>query len=220
VSGPVPATPQRTPEQWEKRIAKIRAAANNPEGYLANMPEEMLRDAPASTMAFASMTTKAAQYLLSQAPVNPYAHLPENLRPKWQPSPGDLAKFESAAIGVEDPIAALERMQRGYTSPETLKAIAAVYPRLWEDARNRLFDRVATAKNLTYEQRLRLQPILGPMATGSTPEQAVYLQQMHDRQRVPPQVGGASPDGRQVVSTTKNLETQATRLEARGVRTP
>ncbi len=220
VSGPVPTVPRPSPEEWDKRIEKIRAAANNPEGYLANVPEEMLRDAPASTMAFAAMTTKAAQYLLSQAPVNPYAHLPENLRPKWQPSPGDLAKFESAAIGVEDPLSALERMQRGYTSPETLKAIAAVYPRLWEDARARLFERVSTSKRLSYEQRLRLQPILGPMATGSTPEQAIYLQQMHDKQRMPPQAGGASPDGRQVVSTTKNLETQATRLEARGVRTP
>ena len=220
VSGPVPTAAPKTPEQWEKRIEKIRAAANNPEGYLGNVPEEMLRDAPASTMALASMTTKAAQYLLSKAPLNPYAHLPENLQPKWQPSPGALAKFESAAAGVKDPIAALERMQKGYVNPDTLKTIADVYPRLWEDARARLFDRVATSKKLTYEQRLRLEPILGPMATGSTREQAAYLQQMHDKQRMPPQPGGSSPDGRQVVSTTKNLETQATRLEARGVRTP
>lgn len=219
VSGPTPVIAPKTPEQWEKRIEKIRAAANNPEGYLASIPEEMMRDAPASTMALAAMTTKAAQYLLAKAPTNPYAHLPENLRPKWVPSPGELAKFESAAMGVEDPLAALERMQRGYVSQETLKAIADVYPRIWEDARNRLFDRVATAKNLSYEQRLRLEPILGPMATGSTLEQAVYLQQMHDKQRMPPQAGGSSPDGRQVVSTTKNLETQATRLEARGVHT-
>lgn len=220
VSGPAPAVPAASKEPFDTRVEKLRAMANNPEGYLSAMPSEMLRDAPASTMAFASMTTKAAQYLLERAPKNPYMHLPENLRPKWLPAPGDLANFEAAAAGVEDPLGALERMQRGATNPETLKAIAAVYPRIWEDARARLFDRVATAKNLSYEQRLRLQPILGPMATGSTPEQAIYLQQMHDKQRMPPQNGGSSPDGRQVVSTTKNLETQATRLEARGVRTP
>ena len=219
VSGPAPAVPAASKEPFDTRVEKLRAMANNPEGYLSAMPSEMLRDAPASTMAFAAMTTKAAQYLLERAPKNPYAHLPENLRPKWLPAPGDLANFEAAAAGVEDPLGALERMQRGATSPETLKAIAAVYPRIWEDARARLFDRVATAKNLSYEQRLRLQPILGPMATGSTPEQAIYLQQMHDKQRMPPQAAGASPDGRQVVSTTKNLDTQAQRLEARGVQT-
>jgi hypothetical protein len=219
VSGPAPAVPAASKEPFDTRVEKLRAMANNPEGYLSAMPSEMLRDAPASTMAFAAMTTKAAQYLLERAPKNPYAHLPENLRPKWLPAPGELANFEAAAAGVEDPLGALERMQRGATNPETLKAIAAVYPRIWEDARARLFDRVATAKNLSYEQRLRLQPILGPMATGSTPEQAVYLQQMHDKQRMPPQAAGASPDGRQVVSTTKNLDTQAQRLEARGVHT-
>lgn len=220
VSGPAPTPAVKTPKDWEKRLEDIRATAMDPERYLASIPSEMMDNAPATTMALASMTTKAAEYLLAKAPKNPYAHLPENLRPKWLPSPGELATFEAAASGIEDPLAALERMQRGYTNPETLKAIADVYPRLWEDARARLFDRVATAKNLSYEQRLRLEPILGPIATGSTREQAAYLQQMHDKQRMPPDVEGASPDGRQVVSTTKNLDTQAQRLEARGARTP
>lgn len=219
VSGPAPTPAAKTPKDWEKRLEDIRATAMDPERYLASIPSEMMDNAPATTMALASMTTKAAEYLLAKAPKNPYVHLPENLRPKWLPSPGELATFEAAASGIEDPLAALERMQRGYTNPETLKAIADVYPRLWEDARARLFDRVATAKSLSYEQRLRLEPILGPIATGSTREQAAYLQQMHDKQRMPPDVEGASPDGRQVVSTTKNLDTQAQRLEARGVQT-
>jgi predicted RNase H-like HicB family nuclease len=219
VSGPAPTPTVKTPKDWEKRLEDIRATAMDPERYLASIPSEMMDNAPATTMALASMTTKAAEYLLAKAPKNPYVHLPENLRPKWLPSPGELSTFEAAASGIEDPLAALERMQRGYTNPETLRAIADVYPRLWEDARARLFDRVATSKNLSYEQRLRLEPILGPIATGSTREQAAYLQQMHDKQRMPPQAGGASPDGRQVVSTTKNLDTQAQRLEARGART-
>lgn len=224
VSGPAPAAPlskvDLKGDNWKKVIDDLRLAAQDPEKYLNAMPPEMLKDAPVTTLTLATMTTSAAQFLLSKAPMDPNIHLPENLRPRWVPSPGQLDTFKAAYQGVEDPVGALERMRAGYVNPATIEAIAKVYPRLWEEARAKLFDRVATAKNLSYEQRLRLQPILGPMATGSTPQQAAYIQNMHDKQRAPQQAGGPSPDGRQVVSTTQNLETQATRIEARGARTP
>lgn len=222
VSGPAPS-PGRSltlkGDGWKKVVNDLRLAAQDPERYLNAMPPEMLKDAPATTLTLATMATNAAQYLLSKAPKDPYTHLPENLRPRWVPDPGQLATFEAAYNGVEDPVGALERMRAGYVNPATIEAIAKVYPRLWEEARQKLFDRVATAKKLSYEQRLRLEPILGPIATGSTPQQAAYIQTMHDKQRAPKQAGGPSPDGRQVVSTTQNLETQATRIEARGART-
>ncbi len=213
--GPSPSEKPMTAKDFEERVEGLRTVLKRPETYFESMPPEMMSDAPGTTIALASQVSKAAQYLLDKAPKNPWEHLPENLRPKWAPGPGEMADFEAAAFGIEQPLAALERAAQGRVRPQTLEAIAAVYPKLYDEARQRLFEKVATAKNLSYERRLALQPFLGPMATGSTVEQGVVLMQMYDKQRQPAAPRGG-PDGRQVVSTTQNLQTQATRMEARG----
>ena len=216
-SGPAPALPAPTRRDMGEQVSLLREVVKDPESFLSRTPAEMMNDAPGVTIAMAQQAVKAAQYLLNAAPKNPWEHLPENMRPKWTPNPADVAAYEAAAMGVEDPLGALERMVDGRTKPQTLEAIAQVYPRLYEEAREKLFERVSTAKNLTYRQRLALQPILGPVATGSTFEQQNYMMQMYAKQRQPQAAPRGGPDGRQVVSTTQNLQTQATRMEARGM---
>lgn len=212
-SGPTPAPKPMATKDVLERVEQLRKFMSNPEGVA--LPPEMFSDAPVTSVTMLGQATKAAQFLLSKAPQNPYEHLPENLRPRWVPSPEQVASFNAAAMGVEDPLGALERAQHGFVRPETLQAIAATYPRLWEEARQKLFERAAQ-KPLSTQRRLALQPILGDVL-GNDPAQAVVLMQMHMKSKQSAQPPGAGPDGRQVVSTTQNIQTQATRMEARGL---
>lgn len=212
-SGPTPAPKPMATKDVLERVEQLRKFMSNPEGVA--LPPEMFADAPVTSVTMLGQATKAAQFLLSKAPQNPYEHLPENLRPRWVPSPEQVASFNAAAMGVEDPLGALERAQHGFVRPETLQAIAATYPRLWEEARQKLFERAAQ-KPLSTQRRLALQPILGDVL-GNDPAQAVVLMQMHMKSKQSAQPPGAGPDGRQVVSTTQNIQTQATRMEARGL---
>ncbi len=211
--GPAPMPRPMDSKDVLARVEQLRKFMSNPEGVA--LPPEMFSDAPTTSVTMLGQATKAAQFLLSKAPQNPYEHLPENLRPNWVPSPEQVASFNAAAMGVEDPLGALERAQHGFVRPETLQAIAATYPRLWEEARQKLFERAAQ-KPLSTQRRLALQPILGDVL-GNDPAQAVVLMQMHMKSKQSAQPPGAGPDGRQVVSTTQNIQTQATRMEARGL---
>lgn len=212
-SGPTPAPKPMATKDVLERVEQLRKFMSNPEGVA--LPPEMFADAPVTSVTMLGQATKAAQFLLSKAPQNPYEHLPENMRPRWVPSPEQVASFNAAAMGVEDPLGALERAQHGFVRPETLQAIAATYPRLWEEARQKLFERAAQ-KPLSTQRRLALQPILGDVL-GNDPAQAVVLMQMHMKSKQSAQPPGTGPDGRQVVSTTQNIQTQATRMEARGL---
>lgn len=209
-----PPAAKKDVRPWEERVAELRALVRDPARVLERLPEGVLDAAPATASGITAKAVAAAQFLLSKAPQDPYSHLPEPMKPRWQPSASELEAFEAASIGVADPIGSLQRAAKGRVRPETLEAIAVVYPRIFQEAREAIFARMST-KKLSYAQRVRLEPLMGAGSGTGADVQAAYIQGMHDKSKQPISPSG-SPDGRQVVSTSKNMATQAVRMESRG----
>lgn len=214
--GPAP-TEKFTPDSrpWEQRVKELQRLSKDPSVVLERLPADISSFAPGTSVALASKVASTAQYLLSKAPQNPYLHLPEPMRPKWIPPANELEAFDRAYRAVEDPLGELERARTSVPRVETLEAIAKVYPQILQEAREAIFARLATRK-VSYAERLRLAPILGPDMNKADLTEGAFIQSLHDKAKAP--VASPKPDGRQTPSTTKNLETQAVRLEARGLK--
>lgn len=214
--GPAP-TEKFTPDSrpWEQRVKELQRLSKDPSVVLERLPGDISAFAPGTSIALASKVAETAQYLLSKAPKNPYLHLPEPMRPKWIPPANELEAFDRAYRAVEDPLGELERVRTGVPRVETLEAIAKVYPQILQEAREAIFARLSTRK-VSYAERLRLAPILGPDMNKADLVEGAFIQSLHDKAKAP--VAGPKPDGRQTPSTTKNLETQSVRLEARGLK--
>jgi hypothetical protein len=199
----------------------VQGILRDPEGFVASTPAELTGSAPATTSTATAALVRGAQFLDSKLPKSPYAGMPESIAPSWEPSQADLAKFARYAEAVTSPEKVMKNLANGYMPPEQIEALQAVYPRMYQDLREKLSERVAgIQKPLTYHQRLALQPVLGPAVFGMSPQQLQIIQasqsQGGEGGAGGPGGGMRKPDGRQSVDAQKNQQTQAQRLEQRG----
>lgn len=212
-----PTLAKTTPDDFETITNNIKNILTNPESVFGAVPPDVNAAAPATANAAMATVMKAAQYLDSKAPKNPYAGLPPSVAQKWQPSPVDLDRFGRYKQAVENPEVVLKNMANGYISPEQVEAIKAVYPALYEDLRQKIGERLMEqTKPITYQQKMAFGMLLGPAAVGMSHQQVQILQSATNQLSSGKDgAAGAKPDGRQVVDQNKNLETQAQRLEER-----
>jgi hypothetical protein len=97
---------------------------------------------------------------------------------------------------------------------EHIEATQAVFPKLYEDLRVKLMDRLSEwEKPVDYKTRVALSQFYGPQMLGMSQQAAQVIQQSF--QPKDPSGGMGRPDGRQDVSQEKNLATQGQKLEAR-----
>ena len=212
-----PTLAKTTPNDFETITNNIKNILTDPESVFGAVPPDVNAAAPATANAAMATVMKAAQYLDSKAPKNPYAGLPPSVAQKWQPSPVDLDRFGRYKQAVENPEVVLKNMANGYISPEQVEAIKAVYPALYEDLRQKIGERLMEqTKPITYQQKMAFGMLLGPAAVGMSPQQVQILQSATNQLSSGKDgAAGAKPDGRQTVDQNKNLETQAQRLEER-----
>ena len=159
----------------------------------------------------------AANFLLEKAPKNPFAGQMAALARPWEPSQTALNKWYRYVEAIERPQHIIEELAGGNVMPEHVEAMAAVYPKLLEDLKQRMLSRMSELQDtLPYSKRLALSGFLGPDILGMTSEQLMLLQGLHQSAQAPRMAGGGpKPDGRQSVDQEKNLETQAQRMEKR-----
>jgi len=91
-----------------------------------------------------------------------------------------MRSWARAAAAVEDPHAAIERMQHGAFTPEDAMALRAVYPELVADLTNRITQQLPTLREkLPYRRRLALSILTGvPVDPAMTPGVLRVLQGM------------------------------------------
>ena len=206
-------------KEFEKFRDLNRQILADPEAAYARIPPEITSSA-SETSGLAAMTMlRAAQFLNSKMPKDPYEGMPASVRPEWQPSAADLDRFNRYKEAVESPARVLKNMANGYISQEQVDALKAVYPATYADLQQKIGERLAVwQKPLTYQQRLAFSAILGPKALAMTPQQVQILQMATQVPAGGPGGPGGTnpsrPDGRQDVNE-EQIQTEAQKLESR-----
>lgn len=207
--GKVPASGRVSNKDFKARQDALLAFLDNAEAHFEP-------GALASTHAEAlGLAVNAARYLKERLPKDPNPPGPDSLKRPWEPSEADKQKWLRYLEAVEDPQNVLSRMSDGSLMPEHVEAFQAAYPTLYADLQSKLYEALHTWQDpVSYRTKLQLSLMFGPKAFGLDQDAMKVLQasQAIDEK---PQGGSMSPDGRQKVSVSRNLETQAQRLQGR-----
>lgn len=196
--------------------ANIKGILQDPSRAFEAIPADLNAAAPGTANQAVATLVKAAQFLDSKLPKNPYEGMPGSVAQQWKPSAVDIDRFNRYKQAVEAPEQVLTNMSKGYISPEQVEAIKTIYPALYEDLRQKISERLMQQNQpITYRQKLTFGMLLGPAAVGMSPQQVQILQQASTALSSPQQGAMPKPDGRQSVNQEKNYQTQAQRLEGR-----
>lgn len=210
---PSPTPSKASMQDFEKRMKRITTALQSPDTIDVS---GLAATAPALAMNASVQAQNAAGFLLSKAPKNPNAGLPAFQQP-WTISQAELGKFYRYVDAAERPHDVLRKLAKdGSVTREEVETLQVLYPKLLEDYKTRMMNRLLDYKEpLAYNQRRALGSLFGQGFVNVDPKRTLLLQAMHagslaDEQKPPP-----GRDGRQSQSQEDNLQTQAQRIENR-----
>lgn len=133
--------------------------------------------APNTTMALNSTISTAIQFLNSKLPKDASRGGGLFAR-KWEPSSVELAKFERYLEAVENPMSAIEDLESGSLTRESIEAIKVVYPDIYVRLQSEAMDQITQNQELDYNKRLQLGVLLDlPSDSSLLPENIAALQQ-------------------------------------------
>lgn len=211
------APPRMLPKDFAASMARVKELLDDPAKAAVALPEGVHAYAPGTAAIITEQVNRGVTYLYSKAPADRNAWKPESLRSAWTPSPMELAAYARHVHGVEDPVGALRRaLATGHLASETREAISKVHPVTYEKFRAAAMESVtASSSKLTISQKRALAGVFGPDLLGLSPPGVSLLQAMLAKKPEEQGRKGPSADGRQVVSSSKNYQTQVQRMEAR-----
>jgi hypothetical protein len=141
------------------------------------------------------------------------------MRPAYTPNAAEKSRFLRYVEAVSDPNGVFKAMAKGHVPAEHVEAMKAVYPETMARIGQALFTELAKLeKPLDYRRRITLANTFGYDAVGMSGGVAKVVQLSHGKakeQQQSPQQQAPGGDGRQMVNTSKNLATQAQRMESR-----
>lgn len=206
-------------KDYEGKLEAIRKLLDNPQDTMKLAPGDVFTGAPALSIESGRQVIEAAQFLMDRAPKAPDAWKPKALQTPFVPAPGDIDKWMRFVRAVEDPKVASLQLAAGRVDPEAVEVMQALYPGLFAQVQTKVMAQLQSLKKpLPYAKQVALAQIFGPEIMGISPQQTMLLQTIHQSQTQPQQNPGQGPsqDGRQMVNTSKNMQTQTQRLEGRG----
>lgn len=201
--------PERSPTraEYDTVVEQLQKLINN-----ENTLHKGLAELAPGTSATAALTMlNAAKFLGNKMPVDPNKGLPLALQRPWNPSTGDLRVFFRYVDAVANPAGIFEKMAQGRLTPESIETLQNVYPKLYQEFKDRMSSRLAEQQTpMTRQQRAALGGLIGGMDNAPVVN---LIQTMHKASNPPPMP--QQTDGRQKVDAVKNEQTQAQRLENR-----
>lgn len=218
---PAPAV---TKKSYQGHFDGLQHLLRDPHSLTAHMPGDVITGAPGLAAGTGTYAMAAAQFLMDRAPKAPDAWKPKALQAPFEPSAADMVKWNRYIHAVGNPQAMAAQMAGGKSTPETVEAVRTLYPNLFAAVQQRVMTQLtALNKPLAYDKKIVLANIFGQQILGVSTQSQMYLQSVHQaaaQQGGPPGAapGGQAPssnDGRQMVNSNKNLQTQTQRLEGR-----
>lgn len=155
----------------------------NPEAFMARVnrtTSSMYKQAPNTSMALDTLAVTSAMFLGSKLPKRKATPGMLDLFNKPRPpSQLDLKKFEKYLGAVENPESVFHDMERGQLSPESVEALQAVYPNLYNQLREKTLELVGQNPKMPYSRKLQLGLLLNvPTDESLLPENVLGLQSL------------------------------------------
>lgn len=148
-----------------------------------SMLHERLAGLRAVDPEFADLIEQAAvsrvQFLASKLPIGPPSTV-FGLGQKWRASDADRRRVERFVTAAEDGDAILERAARGDMTPEDAETMQALYPKLLEEAKMRMIDRMAYVSELPYQKKIMLSMLFDtPLHDSLSPQNIATTQEIY-----------------------------------------
>lgn len=190
-------------DSTKAKILAVRQLAGNPAQMadrVARLVEPVQGEAPKTASALAMKATQAVAFLAQKAPAPKIGQslIPQHQTPRF--ADAEVARFARYLKAIEDPASVLEDAKDLKLSRESVEAVKAVYPRLFEQMQRdvmteigRLEARGELKDRLPWEKRKQLSVLLGvPADETLTPE---FIKAMQETKLVPPPEGEPAPQG-------------------------
>ncbi len=219
----VRATPYRGNAAEE--IAAVKQAAANPEELIGRTQRMIGQDlpgvAPKTTAEVGGVAARAIAYLAKQAPLGSQ---PTGFLAGKQPrrySDMEIHQWQRTVEAIKDPAEFVRKAEHGGMSREGVHALAAVYPKIYEEMRQHVIDQVheleqkGTLDKMPYQQKLMMgvlldAPMDGTMAQPFLAEMQAAKQAAPDKPQGPG--GGGGP--RQVGHRPMDMNTSIFQTDA------
>lgn len=182
------AVPQ---EDQQKKYAKTEAQIKNITASLDNSIDEHskavqdLQDvAPNISSSLVASASRATQFLASKLPAqDPSSPMSE----PYKPSPAELSKFNRYTQIVDKPTLALDQVKTGTLTSETLETLNAVYPKLYNEMKMQIMDKITKKLPSTpYQTKLMLSMFLQQDMTNSLKQINIASAQLPSKQEQNP----------------------------------
>lgn len=143
----------------------LTSISTGPDRLIARLEENtatLSQFAPRTTQGVQSTMIRATQFLSAKLPGKDVSQKP--LSAPYRPSEAELAQWHKYFSAVDNPVGALHQVARGTLTPQTMEALSAVYPKLLQDMRvqvmDKMTDAIAKKKPIPYRTKLSLSLFL------------------------------------------------------------
>lgn len=206
-------------ETFERRAAELARLASDPQALADRfrISSQLSLAAPGVAAAASATLGRAITFLHEKAPKSPHAPNMPALAVPWKPTDAELGTWEKYMRAVERPTTVLEDLQRGTVSKEAVEALQVVYPKLHDDLKQKMIERMGNLEGrLPFRQRQALSALFGPEFDGPSPAARAVLQQAHKAAVAQEAAKSRAPMPSAATRSATSLATQTQRLEGRG----
>lgn len=151
-----------------KRSTHLRELSGNVDKLydtLSQQTDGMHEHAPNTAQAAQAASARGVAFLASKIPQPPDRG---PLAPKWRPSQAEISKFNRYYQAVEDPTSILKQAAAGTLTPESVEAVKAVYPDLFQKMTTSILDKLTSQRTpVPYRTKLMVSFLLGTDLDGT-----------------------------------------------------
>lgn len=160
-------TPAEKVERFKKRVDEIQKISGDPTAMIDRL-HEATKDgfdaAPQTMQSIQLAALKGTAFLAAKVPRPSEPQLPFD--PPYEPTKAEMASFDRYYEAVHNPTVLLSELSAHQVHPETVEAVAAVFPRLYQEMKTEVMtemtSHMAKAKApVPYQRRLALSQFLG-----------------------------------------------------------
>jgi len=207
-------------EEHDKQIERIADLANNPESLASALGANTEKLAELDPNVQAQVVQRAnagIQYLNNIAPKNPGIQ-DAFAKDEYRASDAEYIKWARAFRVVNQPLTVLDDLKSGLLTPESVKALAAVYPDMHQKLQAAVLDQYAKSKpKLSFQQKEQLGLLVGPSVKSAFNPQFIQAMQKNYQSGEQQQQGGVKPTvgGMKQLNLAKGSETNLQRVLSR-----
>lgn len=164
--------------EFNETTNNVKEMASNPEKFLdvaTKSTRPISSHAPNISNAMQLTAANAVSFLNSKIPSQP-PKMP--LSKTWMPSQTEITKFNRYYSAVNNPIEAMQKIKDGTLSKEHVEAIATVFPKMYDQMRSEILDKLTNHKSdIPYRTRGMLSLFLQQPLEESFNPQSIIMNQ-------------------------------------------